>query len=450
MCTIPDGSLARSDCGSLSAARSPLEAPPLPWLTNAQDLLNWVLRDKLPNDNQRRNEVAAIRWLGKVDERPLAAISLDPRLLVDDRFSLIRRHRTLTRQRRSNIITLLNRVLRRAGILAVGARRGGITSHAWTNLIRLLPTLNAQASLSSFSKFCSARGVEPEGVTLAVWQAYVDETLNTSGVKHPRLKIQRTSKTSNAARLTMPDWPLPKLPGLPNPRTISMSKDVFPRSFWADLDTYAHMSSTPAKNIFDGDWPKRLSEATLHRYRHVAWRTASAEIHAGRSASEITSLAALLDVVWLQRAMTWLYQRAGNTFLKDHLNIAATWVSMADNYVHAPDEVIGRIRDSIKKPIERQLGPGKFSKKNTVRLFQFSDPAAVESLLILPYRIMAEIKAKKVIEIRDATDMMAAVAIELLLATMIRIKNLANLDIERNLASSSYVWRCMVVVDRPK
>ena len=31
--------------------------------------------------------------------------------------------------------------------------------------------------------------------------------------------------------------------------------------------------------------------------------------------------------------MQWLHEHAGDRFLKDHLNMAATWVSMARNYV---------------------------------------------------------------------------------------------------------------------
>ena len=94
-----------------------------------------MLSDPLRNKNQRSNETSAIKWLGKVDSTPLAAIPLDVRYLVDNRIKLIRQHKPLKKMRRSNIITLLNQVLRRAGILMVGARRGGITSHDWTVLI---------------------------------------------------------------------------------------------------------------------------------------------------------------------------------------------------------------------------------------------------------------------------------------------------------------------------
>jgi integrase len=170
----------------------------------------------------------------------------------------------------------------------------------------------------------------------------------------------------------------------------------------------------------------------LGRYRDVAWRTASAQVHAGRDIAEITSLAALLDVAWLQKAMSWFYHHAGKTFLKDHLNMAATWVSFADNYVHPPADAIYEIRSGIKKMIERKLGPAGFSRKNIGKLEQFSNAAIVENLMCLPYEIMANVKKKRTITVDDATEMMAAVGIELLLTTMIRRKNLAEIDLEKS------------------
>jgi hypothetical protein len=213
---------------------------------------------------------------------------------------------------------------------------------------------------------------------------------------------------------------------------VSIPKDELPTSFWQDIDLYIIMSSTPAENIFDKNWPKQLSLETLQRYRDVAWRTASAQVHEGRAAAEITSLAALLDVAWLQKAMSWFYHHAGSNFLKDHLNMAATWVSFADNYVHPPVDAIDEIRTGIKKRIERKLGPAGFSRKNIGKLEQFSNASNVENLMFLPYRIMAEIRKKKVVAVDDAVRMMAAVGIELLLTTMIRRKNLADIDLKKS------------------
>jgi len=222
-----------------------VESSKPPQLATARDLLHWVRNDdSMRNNNQRRNEAAAIKWLGKVDGTSLVDIPLDVRYLVDNRIRLIRRHKAIKKMRRSNLITLLNGVLRRAGILMIGARRGGITSHDWTVLINRVSGLNARLSLSSLGKFCSVRGIEPDRVTLAVWHEYTDETLYNSSFKNPRLTLQRTLKTSNVARATVPNWPLPEFPKLLNPRRISIPKSDLPASFWRDIDVYSSMSTS--------------------------------------------------------------------------------------------------------------------------------------------------------------------------------------------------------------
>jgi len=426
-----------------------------PELRTGQDLLDWVLGDPTRNQNQKNNEAAAIRWLGRVDDTPLSDVQLDDvRHLVDDRFARIRNHKALKKLRRSNIVTLLNGVLIRAGVLAVGTRRGGVTSHGWTELIRSLPGHDAVQNLSTLGKFCSKRGIEPPDVTLAVWDEFADETLNRSTFKKPRATLQKTLHTSNAARKAMPGWPLPEFPNLKNPRTYSTPKSEFPVSFWKDVDAYVELSSKPPKNIFDAKAPKQLRPDTLVRYRDVAWRTASTQVEAGRPISKIVDLAALLDVDWLKRGMNWLYERAGNKFLKDHLNCSAAWVSMADNYVRPPADVTKSIREDIFKMIHKKLGPAGFSEKNMQKLDQFSSPETVEEFLFLPYQIMSEVKKKDVITVEDATLMMAAVAIELLLATMVRRKNLADLDLANHFWPTAPTkqgkWSIMVNPDEVK
>ena len=89
------------------------------------------------------------------------------------------------------------------------------------------------------------------------------------------------------------------------------------------------------------------------------------------------------------------------------------------------------MRYGILKVIQHTLAPADFSRKNIERLEQFASVAATERLLMLPYKIMAEVRIKQTLTVADATEMMAAVAIELLLTTMIRLKNLADLDLGR-------------------
>lgn len=410
------------------------DAPPIMpgAFKTAQDLLDWVKSDPDLNKNQRANETAAIRSLARILNTPLAAIPTDEQFLLNVCYRAIRADKTLTKRRRGNIITLLNRLLKRAGIIKVGSRRSGKTTVAWIKLLRSLSTRDDEFGLNTFALYCSVNSIEPPQVTLKVWDEFVEETLHHSGFRKPRDTVGRVVAANNRARAKFPDWPLPELPKLVNPRLVSIPRTDLPASFWEDVNLYVEASSTPSPDIFDPNWPTQLAPDTLRRYREVALRTASAQVHRGRPASEIVDLAALLDIPWLQEAMRWLHHRAGGKFLKDHLNMAAAWVSIADNYVRPPAQTIEEMRKGIMKMIAGKLGPPEFSRRNSEKLEQFNDPQVVHEFLLMPFRIFDEVRRKKVTTVEDATRMMAAVGIELLLATMVRLKNLANADLKDN------------------
>jgi integrase len=82
--------------------------------------------------------------------------------------------------------------------------------------------------------------------------------------------------------------------------------------------------------------------------------------------------------------------------------------------------------------IAKKLGTPEFSRRNIEKLEQFNDPKIVQEFLLLPFRIMDEVRRKKEVTVEDATLMMSAVAVELLLATMVRRKNLAGADLKGN------------------
>ena len=78
------------------------------------------------------------------------------------------------------------------------------------------------------------------------------------------------------------------------------------------------------------------------------------------------------------------------------------------------------MREVIFDTIDEQLGPPEFSRRNIERLEQFDDPLVVDEFLLMPFRIFDEVRRKKTLTVEDATLMMAAVGVELLLTTMVR------------------------------
>lgn len=406
------------------------EKPQPPALKTAQDLLDWVRGDPARTKNQKNNEASAIRWLGRVDDTRLAAIPLDARYIVDDRF---RKIRALQKDKRriSDIVSYATAALVRAGILAIGARRGGTVSYDWQRLLDLIERESDQYAVAVFARYCTDLGLDPSDVTLETWNSFADMTLHRSSHRNPRILLQKIIRFSSGPAAKQASWPLPGLQKMDNPRIYRVDKDRLPATFWEDADAYKLASSTRPKNIFDMEAARQLRPDTLVRYREVLHRTASAQIHAGRDPAEILDLRSLLDVGWLKRGMSWLHEHAGGKFLKDHLNSAAAWISMADGYVRVSPEAMNELR-GIFNAIHKKLGPAEFSEKNMRKLDQFADANTVREFLMLPFTVFARLRKKKVLSADELNEMTAAVAIELLLGTMVRRKNLANLDLEKH------------------
>src|SRR5262249_33461254 len=65
-------------------------------------------------------------------------------------------------------------------------------------------------------------------------------------------------------------------------------------------------------------------------------------------------------------------------------------------------------------------------------LYAFEDPKVARALLMLPYAIWKEVKAKKTLTKADARLMTAAVAIEMFLVSLARIQNVVDIDLEKS------------------
>jgi hypothetical protein len=99
---------------------------PGPPLKTAQDLFDFVANDPNLKRQDRSNFMSAIRIMGDIDNTPLAAIPLDEAYVFNDRYKKIRADKSRNKKRKSAIISLLNRVLIRAGVIKVGSRRAGL------------------------------------------------------------------------------------------------------------------------------------------------------------------------------------------------------------------------------------------------------------------------------------------------------------------------------------
>jgi len=119
-----------------------------------------------------------------------------------------------------------------------GRRTAAALSPAWKALLLLAPDRQSGIGLSRFISYCSAAGIEPPDVDLAVFQRFQQELEHNSIVPTARFNYRTTCVLWNKASKSVPQWPTLEL-AVPNAsKQYSLDWDVFPESFRADVEAF--------------------------------------------------------------------------------------------------------------------------------------------------------------------------------------------------------------------
>jgi integrase len=156
-----------------------------------------------------------------------------------------------------------------------------------------------------------------------------------------------------------------------------------------------------------------------------------------RSGVEPGVLQSLKDVVVPERvaaALTFIHGRAGGVWGLHTGQLAGLAGSIARHYAGAdPDQLrrLVRLQRKVMPTIEGM------TERNRERLRALDDPARLHALVSLPVRLWEEVRRGGKPSIMLARLLRGAVAIEILLMTPIRLKNLRSLELGRNVLVDS-------------
>jgi len=433
-----------SALGRSSHAYAPDNAALKPSFNNAQDLYDWVSADPLLADQQRANELSALRALEKPTHLPLAATPLGTKYLTEEVFALKHQEADVTKRRWSEIRSICGRILKRAGILAITVRRNNALTIAWQLRLDELEHFK-KTRLSGFARFCSKRSIEPGAVTEMTFVEFDEEELTKSAKGKKAYKTGRMARTTwNWAVENMPGWTRPKVE-VPNyANRYGLPKSSFRVELAADIDRYADACRRKKGHVnpfgvLNKKACRRLSDKTIELHRELIWAMAAIQVRRGRPIAEIDGLEALVDPVWVNQGLFFLWERYGENTKRLH-SFAGTMHSIAKSFVRPKKKVLDALA-SLCKTAWPDAEPG-FSDKNLKMLLQFDSPQLFQSLYMLPYVIAGAIKLQKAITRDDAWAVMIALAIELELTSMVRLGNLAEIDMKKN------VWPVGVDGDR--
>jgi integrase len=164
------------------------------------------------------------------------------------------------------------------------------------------------------------------------------------------------------------------------------------------------------------------------RYRLQLLQLAAALVRSGWDLTSIGRLADLVAVDAAEAALKFIWQRNGMRKTGQLHRFALLLIKLAKHWVKVSPEHLEALRQLRKK-----VNPGcsGMTVRNRARLRQFDDPVNVARLVNLPETIVRRVLADSP-TYNGAIRAQSALAIAIVLAAPLRVKNLASLTLDRH------------------
>ena len=302
---------------------------------------------------------------------------------------------------------------------------------AWQALLDRVTDKHDQWKLTQLAQYCSALSVPPNAMSDDHVRGLLETLITESFQNRPEHKVAEAIKVWNRLRNEVDGWPNIKLNRLPRkkePWTIPLEQ--FPQSLQDDVAAWIKRLANP--DLLDEDAPAKPLRPTTIKHRQFQLReVASALSHAGMPINEIDSLAVLVDLENIKRALRWMMGRFDDKPTEAIKGVAVCLQAVARHHVRLDESEIKSITALIKRLGRDADG---LREKNRQRLMQLDDPANLAKLLHLPAALVKIAQRLHATKPRQAAlKLQAAMAIEILLNAPMRIGNLSALHLERHL-----------------
>ena len=394
-------------------------------------------------DRQRQDIASAIKTFGRVVDRQLDTIPLQPELIRELFASAPFARSGMAQERWTNIRSLLLKGCDRAGMTRLSGRANHPMSSEWASLLLPLPQRPDFIGISPFARYCSQRGIEPKDVSQEVFDTYGRDLLSSGTRSRPREAWLTLRRAWNHRVQIDKSWPQVNFEYKDNRVSYLLPWASFPSSLKADID--AMVVAATRKSI--ASRKRVLVKVSAETRRRLLHSLASAHVASGGSAEELKLLADLVVPKVLIPSLEHILDRQDKATSVHVHQIAAVACAVARSWVKVPSEVQAEL-DQIRKNVKPESQG--MTDKNRATLRQFEDEVLVARLLTLPDDLVAPIPPGKVKSVRAAMEMQIALAIALLLVAPVRIKNLSSIDMERNLVPIGTGRRKTVHVHFPR
>lgn len=343
------------------------------------------------------------------------------------------------RRRRSNVLSLLRRVLERLDVIDGDA----IPISAEWDALRDHLDQRGRMSLAAFVRFATLHGMGPTDVqseTMVRFQAWLE---HRTIIKNPGKATGAARRAWNTAAQAIEGWPRTKL-NLRSNRKLLVPLHVFPASFRQDVDHFVErLSGNDAAAIFDyeehhGDEdaprPRPVGRAlrpmTVEtRVQHI--RTAAHALHkSGVAIDAISTLRSLIQpFAHAKQLLEYLWVENGNKLSPTIAHVAEMLRQIGRYHAPVDKEDLARLSSLAKKCA---VSYRSMTTRNRKLLAEINTPERRMRLWNLP-DVLLEEASRESSSHRAAALAFRAVLIAILTRCPMRLANLISIEIQTHL-----------------
>ena len=375
----------------------------------------------------------------------LPDVRADPKTVLRQLHRLSPAMAGLSPQSFANLKSLVRASLQFFAPRIAGARSRIKLVGAWKELEARLP-LRLKRRLSQFLRFAQANGWLPHEIGEEHVQRFADYLEHEVMRDDPDEVVRETRRAWNRALETVPGWPDRRLaPPQRKRQPYWLPVEQLPSPLQQEMRDY--LDGLGSTDPFLGRSSKALAQGTMGHFRYVFIQLASALVACGTPVGALTSIKILVRPGNIEKALRFMYARAGGRVNRQMflLTYRAHKIAL---HIGLPAPELARL-DQILASVKHACPAGRgLTAKNRRLLENFEDPAFVDRLVTLPFKLMETAQRTTTISYA-ASRARDAVAIELLLTCSMRAGNLVDLRIGETIRRYGEGRQARWVVDIP-
>ena len=164
--------------------------------------------------------------------------------------------------------------------------------------------------LSSFMRYCSARGIEPSAVGDKIFDEYWRYRTETTALATNNTARRFMARAWNSCAAAIDEWPLQRLTEPPI-KTAEPAWDAFPHGLRRDLDDYFTRLAKPHRTL-NGTRIPPCSPGTIRTRLAELVAMARMAVRLGVPIESLTSLAALLHPDVVEKVIDAYWEKNGD------------------------------------------------------------------------------------------------------------------------------------------